>query len=149
MLRGLAALAFLLACGCLEQASVPVLPPRTADEATRQRAYERYRLNHDSGLLVESWKRADGEYYLGQLKELAEPYPDTRHMVAEAQLRGGVAGAVAGAGGGLIGFTLADSVGSQSVSDETQTALYATGAGLIALGFCIPLFWHNPMSDFE
>ncbi len=145
-----ASAALALAAGCVDKATVPVVP-RSGDSAAREQAYESSKLTYDKGFWSSSWKRADGEYNWGSLENVAKAYPESDEVYGRANSRGLVVGSIAGVGGGLIGYTLGYNLTAQSdkkMSSDAQVALYATGGGIVLLSAIIGAVWHNPMDDF-
>jgi hypothetical protein len=145
-----AAAALALTAGCVDQATVPVVP-RSGESAARDQAYEASKLTYDKGFWSSSWKRADGDYNWGSLENVAKSYPESEDVYSRANSRGIVVGSIAGIGGGLIGYTLGYNLTAQSdkkMSSDAQVALYATGGGFILLSAIVGAAWHNPMDDF-
>jgi hypothetical protein len=136
----------LLGCASTSPAKPPKLPAPTADIASRQEAYDKYRLTEDEG----AWKRQDGRYEFAELKELAKQSPETEDVYDRAVARSTLIGSFAWAGGFVLGGTLGYNLtaGDNSMSTELQTGLYVAGGGLLVLALVTYALWRNPTDEF-
>jgi hypothetical protein len=133
-----------LAAGCATSAS---LPPAGTTLAPGQGAatYDRFKLTYESSALTGSrWKRADGEYMLGQMDKVLAAYPETKAGAERMHTRMGTIALVGGIGGGVLGFTFGRNVLAPERahwSAGQQAAGYGVGAGLILTSFLLQALW--------
>lgn len=144
-----AAVLSVLAMGCLPvpaQAPRPTIA-RDADPCAKQHTYDTYQLVFHDSAWNPKWARGDGEYAFGSLNDVFDSYPQSHEVKDRIKTRGGVVGAISGAGAALVGFTLGwnlSATDANRMSTGTQTALYATGGGLLVAALITALLWHNP-----
>jgi hypothetical protein len=137
------------ACAKLPPANAPDLSD-ASDERTRRVLYERYKLEKNIGAFSATWKRADGEYSFPQLKEVARQFPESESVYTRTESRGLIIVTTGAIGGGIAGATFgwnAASPEEDRMSSGVQTALYATGGGLMVLAVALALAWPNPVDD--
>ena len=126
------------------------LPPTASTVAPGQRAstYERYKLGYDFSVLTGSrWKRADGEYMLGQIDKVLAAYPETTPGVDKFRARATTIGLIGGVGGAIVGYTLGFNLTApqhKRWSSGAQATGYGVGGGLILTSFLIQALWSDP-----
>lgn len=142
-----AALLFVMVVGCVPaQAPRPTIV-RDADPCAKQHTYDAYQLTFHDGTFSPKWSRGDGEYDFGSLNDVFDSYPGSHEIKDRVKTRSSVIGGISGAGGFLVGFTLGYNLSASDatrMSTGTQTALYATGGGLLVTALVTALLWHNP-----
>ena len=99
-----------LCAGCASSASLPPAVTGVAP-AEREATYQRYKLSYQYNAFSGGrWKRADGEYMLGQLDNVLAAYPETAAGADKMKARGAVIGGLAAVGGAVLGFTFGRNV---------------------------------------
>jgi hypothetical protein len=145
-----AALVSVMVMGCVPaQAPRPTIV-RDADPCTRQHTYDANQLTFNDSTWSPKWSRGDGEYALASLNDVFDSYPQSREVKDRVKTRSNVIGVIGGAGGFLVGFTLGFNVSASDanrMSTSTQTALYATGGGLLVTALVTALLWPNPANQ--
>jgi len=145
-----AALLLVMVVGCVPaQAPRPTIV-RDAAPCARQHTYDAYQLTFHDGMFSPKWSRSDGEYDLPRLNDVFDSYPQSHEVKDRVKTRSSVIGAISGAGGALVGFTLGynlSATDANRMSTGTQTALYATGGGLLVTALITALLWPNPVDQ--
>jgi hypothetical protein len=144
---GIGLLLCAVTAGCAAHARRPDIP-RAADEPARRRVFEGYRLTFRSSFWGPRWARpVDGTHDFAALEDVAGAYAESAAIYRRARARARVIGAISGAGLGLIAYTLIGGLTADEedqLSSDTETALYASGGGLIAAAIAIALVWDDP-----
>jgi hypothetical protein len=142
-----AALCSVLVMGCVPaQAPRPTIA-RDADPCAKQHTYDAYQLSFHDGTFSPTWSRGDGEHDFRSLNDVFESYPGSHEIKDRVKTRTSVIGALSGAGGFLVGFTLGYNLSAPEgtrMSTSSQAALYASGGGLLLAALVTALLWHNP-----
>jgi hypothetical protein len=146
-----ALLVLVAASGCALQAAAPPPSPAAVQPADRGQVYERFKLSYQSNALSGSrWKRADGEYAIGQLDKVLSTYPESAAVGKRIQSRGAVLGGMAAIGGAVLGFTFgANVLGPEKNrwSSTNQAIGYGVGAGLCVGTFLLQALWTEPGAE--
>lgn len=131
----------LLAAGCRAQARPPEIP--RGDPAAAEQVYADHALSFRGGW-SNKWYRADGGYYLDDVRPAVDVYPESRAARKRATRRQLVVFLLAGTAGAILGTTAGHQLtaaDADQLSTREAGALYATGGLFAAFAFVLDWSW--------